>query len=80
MCIFAGFFLLSIVAHEVQKLVQRWQHNAEKGFLDMPEHIPSHHVPPELIQSDVYQEQHARAVVAITATFDCFRNMHAALV
>ena len=30
------------MADEVQKLVYRWQHNAEKGFFDMPEHIPSH--------------------------------------
>ena len=32
-----GLFPLFPLAHEVQKSVYRWQHNAEKAFLDLPE-------------------------------------------
>ena len=42
------------MADEVQKSVHRRQNNAEKTSLDMPEHIPSHKVPLELTQSDIY--------------------------
>ena len=53
--------------HEVQKSVHRWQRR-------FPWHARTHSKPLEAIQSDLYGEQYARAIDAITLTLDCFRN------
>ena len=56
-CVFARLFHSKPVAQEVKRSVHRWQHNAEKALLDMPEHIPSCQVGWIIIESDIYREK-----------------------